>query len=328
MSTPWRRCGIGGCCLTEARLIEPGKIGVVTVTYNSGPVLQEFFDSLTAQIYKNFVLYVVDNASTDQTSEITRRRTDLPVVLIANAENLGVAEGNNQGIRAAGTDGCECVLLLNNDTVFPADFIAQLYAGLDRHRCDMTTGKMYYHDRPDVLWCAGGHFQPRLGYRARHDGQHQKDVGQYDQPRRVTYVPTCCLLVRRRVFDRVGLMDSQYFVYSDDVDFLYRCLKQGISLWYVPEAKLWHKVSSLTGGDASPFAIRYQTRNAIYFQRKHLPHWLAFYWYSYTQTRSLLAYLLGHNTRSKWNLRRKAAKDGREIAVNRSEVHGPASLGN
>ena len=153
--------------MTEGKPIQPGKIGVVTVTYNSASVLPEFFDSMAAQIHRTFVLYVVDNASTDQTHEMTRR-TDLPIVLIENAENLGVAEGNNQGIRAAVADGCECVLLLNNDTVFPADFIAQLYAGLDRHRCDMTTGKMYYHDRPDVFWCAGGRFQPhRISSTAR-----------------------------------------------------------------------------------------------------------------------------------------------------------------
>ena len=127
---------IGGCCMTEAKPIESGKIGVVTVTYNSEPVLEEFFDSLTAQTHKRFVLYVVDNASKDQTLEITRRRTDLSVILIANAENLGVAKGNNQGILAAVNDGCECVLLLNNDTVFHADIIAQLYAGLERQHCE------------------------------------------------------------------------------------------------------------------------------------------------------------------------------------------------
>ena len=299
--------------MAEVRQVEPGKIGVVTVTYNSEPVLQEFFTSLAAQTHRNFILYVVDNASKDRTLEITRRQTDISPVIIANAENLGVAEGNNQGIRAALGDGCECVLLLNNDTVFPADLIGQLYAGLEEHKCDMTTGKMYYHDKPDIFWCAGGHFQPWLGYRTRHDGEYQKDVGQYDQPRRITYTPTCCLMLRRSVFDRIGLMDSRYFVYSDDVDFLYRCLKDGISLWFLPDAKLWHKVSSLTGGDTSSFALRFQIRNTIYFQRKYLPPWLAFLWYSYTQARSLFAFLLGHNTLSKWNLRRYAAKEGRGI---------------
>ena len=299
--------------MTEARSIEQGKIGVVTVTYNSEPVLQEFFDSLAGQTHRSFVLYVVDNASKDNTLEMSRQRTDLPVVIIANGENLGVAEGNNQGIRAALADGCECVLLLNNDTVFLADLFAQLYAGLDRHHCDMTTGKMYYHDRPDVFWCAGGRFQPWLAYRVQHDGENQKDFGQYDQPRRVTYTPTCCLLVRRSVFDRIGLMDGRYFVYSDDVDFLYRCLKQGLSLWYVPDAKLWHKVSALTG-NTSDFMARYCTRNRIYFLRKHLPKLNAVAWGLLYTMHLFARRIRGIDNTNIWRLKLKAVHEGIELS--------------
>lgn len=297
--------------MTEARLIEPGKIGVVTVTYNSEPVLQEFFDSLAGQTHRSFVLYVVDNASKDNTMEMARQRTDLPVVIIANGENLGVAEGNNQGIRAALVDGCECVLLLNNDTVFPADLFAQLYAGLDRHHCDMTTCKMYYHDKPDIFWCAGGQFDATRFYNASHLGEGEKDIGQHDQPRRATYTPTCCLLVLRSVFDRVGLMDSRYFVYSDDVDFLYRCLKQGLSLWYVPEAKLWHKVSTLTGGDISMFAIRYMTRNRTYFIRKYQPLWKFWLWYLHFMLYTApLRVLLRRDSLATWWLRCASIREG------------------
>jgi len=305
--------------VTEATQVEQGKIGVVTVTYNSESVLQEFFDSLAGQTHHNFALYVVDNASKDKTLEMTRQRTDFPIVVIANAENLGVAEGNNQGIRAALADACECVLLLNNDVVFPADLFAQLYAGLDRHSCDMTTGKMYYHDKPDVFWCAGGRFQPWLGYRTQHDGEYQKDTGQFDAPRRVTYTPTCCLLVRREVFTWIGLMDARYFVYSDDVDFLYRGLKQGLKLWYVPEAKLWHKVSSLTG-NMSDFMVRYCTRNRMYFLRKHLPTWIALYWYIYMYIRSGVGYLLGRKSRATWELWKASAQEGWNMS--RAEIDG------
>jgi GT2 family glycosyltransferase len=296
--------------MTEARTIEQGKIGVVTVTYNSQEVLQEFLGSLAPQTYKNFVVYIVDNASRDQTLEMARKWTALPVVVLANTENLGVAEGNNQGIRSALKDGCECVLLLNNDTVFPADFVAHLYAGLDRYKCDMTTARMYYHQSPNVLWCAGGHFQPWLGYRIQHDGENKKDVGQYNQPRCVSYTPTCCLLVRRSVFDRVGLMDSRYFVYSDDVDFLYRCLKQGASLWYVPDARLWHKVGSLTGGAISNFVLRYIARNRVYFLRKNLPYWQALLWYGQVQALYALKFLLRRTSYDSWRLQCRSARDG------------------
>jgi len=295
--------------MNETGSVEKGKIGVVTVTYNSGPVLEEFLDSLSAQTHRNFVLYVVDNASQDDTLDKTNRRTDMRVVAIANTENLGVAEGNNQGIRAALAAGCECVLLLNNDTVFPADLIAQLFNGLEKCHCDMTTGKMYYYDRPDVYWCAGGRLLKWRGYEAKHDGEGQKDIGQFNQLRRVTYTPTCCLLIRRTVFGRVGLMDGLYFVYFDDVDFLYRCLKNGISLWFLPEAKLWHKVSSLTG-HLSDFALRYCSRNRAYFLRKNLPRGVALLWYLLSQLRSALAFLSFQNSESKWRLRRTSAREG------------------
>ena len=97
MSTPLRRCGNEDYCVAESLQVEQGRIGVVTVTYNSEQVLQEFLDSLAVQTYRNFVLYVVDNASKDLTLKILRQRTDMAVVTIANPSNVGVAEGNNQG---------------------------------------------------------------------------------------------------------------------------------------------------------------------------------------------------------------------------------------
>jgi GT2 family glycosyltransferase len=295
--------------VTESKPVLQGKIGVVTVTYNSNRVLKEFFNSFAAQSYKDTVLYLVDNASQDKTLEMARQRTDLSIVILPNLDNLGVAEGNNQGIRAALADGCECVLLLNNDTVFPDDLIAQLYNGLDRYDCDMTTGKMYFHDKPDMLWCAGGNFPLWPAFMPTHDGYRKIDTGQYDQPRRITYTPTCCLLVRRTVFERVGTMDEAYFFNWDDTDFLLRSMHHGITLWYVPEAKLWHKVASLTSRHPDNSA-RLGVRNRVYFTRKHLPVWQAYLSYWIDQSRYAASVLLFKSTLARWRLRRTAAREG------------------
>lgn len=300
--------------MTESQTTERGKIGVVTVTYNSTLVLQEFFDSLALQSYKNFVLYLVDNASKDETIKMARERRDISVVILANSDNVGVADGNNQGITAALADGCECVLLLNNDTTFPDDFIAELYKGLELYSCDMTTGKMYFYDRPEILWCAGGRFKSWPSVDVIHDGVNNRDSGQYDNPRRVCYTPTCCLLVRRTVFDRVGMMDGKYFVYYDDGDFLFRCRSHGIVLWYVPKAKLWHKVGSLNK-NLPDFSVRYFARNHIYFVRKHLPRWQAYIWYWLDQSRYALAFILRRSSRAKWRIRRVAAREGWTIPL-------------
>jgi len=295
--------------VTEASQVEQGKIGVVTVTYNSEPVLQEFFDSLAGQTYRSFVLYVVDNASKDNTMEMARQRTDLPIVIIANAENLGVAEGNNQGIRAALADNCDAVLLLNNDTVFPAEMFTQLREGLARYGCTMTTPKIYYHNEPNKIWTAGGYFQPWLGYRTQHYGEGQQDKGQFDIVRTVTYAPTCCVLIHKDVFRHIGLMDPLYFVYVDDVDFMYRAYKAGFVMKYLPQCKLWHKVNSLTGG-LSSFTIHYCTRNHIYFLRKHLHFGLARIW-----TAAYLVYffsrrLISKDSKPVWLAKWGAVKEG------------------
>jgi hypothetical protein len=247
----------------------PGKIGVVTITYGSGEVLPDFFRSLDEQIYRNFVLIAIDNQSTDSTLEQLRGYTGCELLLIANDRNLGVAAGNNQGIRAAVAAGCEYVLLLNNDVCFGPHLFQQLVDGLAAYMCDMTTPLIYCHDPPDRIWCAGGYFQRWASLRIQHRGEGAVDRGQFDKAIPVTYAPTCCILFRREVFASVGLMDEAYFVYMDDVDFLYRAWKRKLVLYYLPKAKLWHKVSSLTGFE-SPFSVRYTTRNRAYFNAKHL----------------------------------------------------------
>lgn len=287
------------------------RIGVVTVTYNSGSVLAPFLQCAFQQTHSEFILFAVDNASQDNTLHLLQECNDERLRVIGNLDNRGVAAANNQGIRAALEAGCQTVLLINNDTEFPEDLFARLYIALDENQYDMTTGKMLYFDPSDLIWCAGGWLNRKRFFGALHYGMGEKDVGQYNEARRVTYAPTCCLLVRRSVFDRVGMMDSKYFVYSDDVDFLYRCLQQNLSLWYIPDAKLYHKVSSLTGGDDSEFAIRYMTRNRMYFLRKHLPMWKTLLWgvhfMAFTAPKHLL---LGHDSIRIWRLRCTSVLEG------------------
>ena len=245
------------------------KIGIVTVTYNSSVVLDDFLTSLAAQVFTNWVLYVVDNASTDDTlariSQWQRDNRPLPIETIANLENKGVAAGNNQGIRAALANGCTHVLLLNNDTVFESELFIKLLMGLDHHNCSMTTPKMLYYSQPSKIWCAGGYFDRWAAMAGRHVGMNEVDDGRFDVPTRAEYSPTCCTLIQITVFEVVGLMDEQYFVYYDDTDFCLRAFRAGINQFYIPQAHLLHKVSSLTLGDESPFTLQYMARNRAYY---------------------------------------------------------------
>ena len=246
----------------------PGKIGVVTVLYNSAVVLEDFFRSVDDQQYRNFKVYCVDNASTDNSVARCRAKGE-PYVVIENGSNLGVAAGNNVGTRLAVADGCEFVMFLNNDVVFGPELFQELVKGLTQNNCSMTTPMMYYHNRPNVIWAAGGFFQPWLGYRCQHLRQFDLDSETSEAPSQVDYTPTCCVLVHRDLFAAIGTMDERYFVYYDDTDFMLRAWKNGSKLYLLPRARLWHKVSSLVGANSS-FTRRYLARNHALYNHKNV----------------------------------------------------------
>ena len=253
------------------------KIGLVTITYNSADVLQPFLDCVWQQTHNNLVLYVVDNASADATLSILAKDRDSRLKIINNSTNFGVAKANNQGIESAITDGCDQVLIINNDVEFETTLIEKLLQVQVEKSCSLVTPKMMYFDNPNHIWYAGSWFIKKKGYLPLHRGMKQLDEGQYDKIVEVEYAPTCCLLAKKKVFQDIGLMDEKYFIYFDDTDFSYRAWKdRRHKIFYYPDVKFYHKVGSLTKsfnkeekkifrGD---FFIQQNTKNHIYFLKK------------------------------------------------------------
>jgi GT2 family glycosyltransferase len=246
--------------------VVPGRIGVVTVLFDSSSVLPGFFASLASQEHQDFHVWAVDNASTDDSVTQCRAQGDRFTV-IANPTNL------------------------------------------------------YYFDRPDVIWAAGGRFQPLLGYRCYHLQDGVEDVGQFTAPRRVQHAPTCCVLFKRSVFETVGFMDERYFVYHDDTDFMLRCLKADQRLILLPQAKLLHKVSSLTGGAESEFSMRMGTRNRIYMLTKFLGRGLALPYVAGLALTYLTRRLLRQYDRERYFLKQASLSQGFSMAANWVPYH-------
>lgn len=249
------------------------KIGIVTVLYNSAPVLKDFFFSLEKQTYNNFILYVIDNASKDNSlEEATKlsKEVSFKCVILSQSENYGVAKGNNIGIQAALKDSCDYVLLSNNDVVLEKDSIDLLFKGVQQNHATMVVPKIYYWQTDKILWAAGGYFN-LMDCSSRHFGARMKDSIEYNMVKKIDYAPTCFMLIRSDVFERVGLMDETFFVYYDDSDFVWRAVIKGQEkLYYIPNSVIWHKESFSTGGDRSDFSIRFLARNRILFAKKHL----------------------------------------------------------
>ena len=253
------------------------KIGVVTVTYNSDKVLQPFLSDLFAQSFHNFNLYVIDNASEDKTLKILDDLNDNRVNQIRNHSNIGVAAANNIGIKKALEDKCSHILILNNDIEFSNSLFKDMLVSIKKENCSMMTPKIMYHSDKDIIWYAGGGFKKSNGYLPYHTGYNENIKNNNYQSLYVDYASTCCLLIKKDVFETIGYMDEKYFVYFDDTDFLFRVKKEGVhKIYYDSQITLFHKVGSLTKSLTKEFERSYRThfflkqniRNHIYFLRK------------------------------------------------------------
>jgi hypothetical protein len=209
---------------------------------------------------------VVDNGSSDGSAEAIAR--DFPGVdLVALPENLRFAGGNNRGVRRALDAGADAVMLLNNDTEADPGLFERLLLALDQHPDAGAAAPLIYFAAPSRrIWYAGGVLVPALGH-AAHRGLRALDDGRYRSVERTGYLTGCCLVARREVWEKVGLLDERYFIYAEDADWCLRARHAGVRLVLVPTARLWHKVSA-SSGEASPWKIYQRLRaNATMFAR-------------------------------------------------------------
>lgn len=249
------------------------KIGIVTVLYNSSAVIKEFFQTLGKQNYKNMILYVVDNNSTDDSLQVCKEYENflqIPVKYIINNENYGVAKGNNIGIKEAFNDNCDYILLSNNDIKLFPNTITELVNEMEKSQCDLTVPKIYFYGTKKI-WYAGCNFNTIMGTTSHIDFL-KEDNESHNINAYFEYAPTCFLLMTKDVLLKTGLMDEKYFCYYDDTDFIYRATQiQNFKLLYVSSSLVEHK-ESVSTGVLSDFHYRYVYRNRIYFLRKLIPY--------------------------------------------------------
>lgn len=247
------------------------KIGIITVTYNSSKVLDDFMQSILKQDYSDFILYIIDNDSKDSTLAVLSKYPSNTIKLIKNEENYGFAKGVNQGVMASIADGCSYVLLINNDTIFGSDLLSILLHDLIITNADMASPKIMYHEPNNIISSAGGGFIPWQAMKNYNIGCNEIDHDQYNQIIKCQFVPACCLLIKIELFSpgSVGIMDEKYFVYFEDADWMLRASRMNKILIYTPNVKIYHKESSLTGGVNSEFIVKIFFRNRIYYIRKN-----------------------------------------------------------
>ena len=163
--------------MQDTAIPQQPSVGIVVVNYNGAAFVDEFARSLTEVDYPNVRVIVVDNGSQDGSAEVIESaRPD--AVLLRCPENGGTAGGNNAGFRYCLEQGFDYVLVLNNDTVLTADFLAKLVAAADE-RTVVAPKILYYHDH-GIISTHAGDFDWRWGrfrstFHGRPDGPAARD---------------------------------------------------------------------------------------------------------------------------------------------------------
>jgi GT2 family glycosyltransferase len=243
-------------------------VAVVMVTRNNRRYLEPCLASLLDVPYRHrYEVVLVDNGSTDGTQAwVAARHPDVKV--IDNGANLGLSKACNQGIVASTG---RYVLLLNDDTLVSPAALDPLADFLDRTPEAGAVGSRLLNEDGTVQACYNGFsslteellIATRFGEMLRPGYPSVMDA---TTARRVDWICSACLLVRRTALDRIGLLDESFFIYGDEVDLQYRLREAGWGVYFVPGSDIIH-----FGGRSLD---RWRRRRMVYrgkmlFYRKH-----------------------------------------------------------
>lgn len=255
------------------------KLAVVIVNYNVRYYLAQCLDSVLKAIGGLEVeVYVVDNHSKDDSVKYIK--ANYPQVnFISSLHNVGFSRANNIAIRQS---TAEYVLLLNPDTIVAEKTLGECVAFMDAHPDAGALGvQMLNSDGSRAPESRRGVPTPMtslykiLGLCGRYP-QHPKYARYYmsgiswDEPGQIDICSGACVMFRRSVLDKVGLLDEDYFMYGEDIDLCYRVLQNGWKNYYVPSKIMHYKGESTQHSSFRYVHVFYQAM--LIFYRKNFSH--------------------------------------------------------
>lgn len=242
-------------------------VGIVILNWNQQALTRACIGSIRKSDSRDYKIFLVDNGSRQgEWEELSRPCED--IVFIRHQENLGFARGANIGIKTAMEHGCDSLFLLNNDTLIDPLCLSEMitHLGTDETVAAITP-KILQYDRRDTIYSAGGRLIQFLGQPLL-CGLGERDEGQYDDIRTVSFASGCAMFIKASVLREVGMFHEDFFAYAEDMDLCARISKKGYKMLYIPSARVWHKFAA-SSGFGSPLFYYLHTRNRMIFARRN-----------------------------------------------------------
>jgi len=235
-------------------------ISIIIVTFNPGSQIRRLVNNLLKIkiVDRNIEIIIVDNASNDNSlGQIDKTKK---VQIVRNDINLGFSKAVNLGIKFALKKNAGTIILVNQDVDFTNDFISPLLFNNN----DIVSPVIKFKRNNQWVYDYGGLINFRIG-RIHH---RELDYPVTISKGRVDYVGGCCMLIRRKVIDKIGLFDERFFMYFEDADFCLRAKKMGYTTSIEPKSIIVHNFQEGKYREIKKY--RYLITSNIIFINKYL----------------------------------------------------------
>jgi hypothetical protein len=273
------------------------KVFIVILNYNGLEVLKKCLTSVFKIDFPNFEIILVDNNSLDGSLEMAKTNFS-KAIFIQNAENLGFAAGNNVGIKFALERAADFILLLNNDVEVEKNFLTQLIDAVAENEKIGLASPVIFDGQTREVWFSGGQID---WWRMK--ALNSKDI-QTKNYFNSDFITGCAMLIRAAVFQKIGLLDEDYFLYYEDADFSFKSRKAGFQNMVVSSSWIYHFEKSRENPENKIYWL--VVSGLIFFRKNANPLFKIWGW----------LYLILRKAKNYWDV--KFRKDRISLAVQRA----------
>lgn len=243
-------------------------ISIIIPSFNTRRLLKKCLLSIYKSLERSYIKYeiiVVDNASTDGSFEMVKDKFP-KVNIIKNKNNIGYGKANNQAEKLANG---KYILFLNSDIKAQDIAIEKLYKFISKNsEVKIAGGKLLNPDKTSQPSC-GPFYSLPVAFAVLFLRGDKFRLTRYspNKVKVVDWLSGACIMMEKKVFEKVGKFDESIFMYMEEVEFLYRAKKLGYNAYFYPEARFVHFGAASSKGKQQPIINIFQ--GLVYFYKEH-----------------------------------------------------------
>ncbi len=254
------------------------KTAIIILNWNGQKLLEQFLPSIVNFSSNEAEIYVVDNASNDNSIAFIKERFST-VKIVQNATNGGYAKGYND---ALGHIKADIYCLINSDIEVTNNWLSPILSVFDEEeKTAIIQPKLLdFKDKTSFEYAgAGGGFIDKFGYpycRGRIFNSIEKDNGQFNDVASIFWASGACFFIRSKVFHQLNGFDQDYFAHQEEIDLCWRVKNAGFDIRYQGNTTVYH-VGGATLHKTSPQKTFLNFRNSLLNLLKNTPSKIVFF---------------------------------------------------